>query len=141
MVLFLANHQFVGTLNTTAGGSKMYYILEMHLFRLGSRKPKRCNVVDKTVLEQLYLRMHTSNLDEDFEFLGTVQLDSCSLENWVLSTRVQWLFLSVIDWSNTDMYRNGDCSDIAVLIHIFCAGLPIFQILLFDGRDFDAKAI
>jgi len=82
MVLFLANHQFIWTLNTTAVGSKMYYILEMHLFRLGSRKPKWCNVVDQTVLEQLYLRMHISNLDEDFEFLGTVQLDSCSLENY-----------------------------------------------------------
>lgn len=39
-------------------------------------------MVDQTVLEQLYLRMHISNLDEDFEFLGTVQLDSCSLENY-----------------------------------------------------------
>jgi len=34
-------------------------------------------------------------------------------------------------WSNIDMYRNGDCWDIVILIYCFCVCFPIFRILLF----------
>ena len=43
--------------------------------------------------------------------------------------------ISTIDettiWSNIDMYRNGDCWDIVILIYIFCVCFPLFRILLF----------
>jgi len=35
-------------------------------------------------------------------------------------------------WSNIDMYQNGDCWDIVILIYCFCVIFPIFRIFLFS---------